>query len=138
MKDEQLVKVQLPARPERLCLVRVLVKRAAELVGCNADLSEQLVIAVNEACMNVIEHAYKGDVKGEIILEIHNNGGSLFFRLLDQADPVDLDSVKPRDLEDLRPGGLGTHFIREIMDECHMGHLEGGKGNYLEMRKKIS
>jgi sigma-B regulation protein RsbU (phosphoserine phosphatase) len=138
MKEEQLVKVQLPARPERLCLVRVLVKRAAELAGCNAELSEQLVIAVNEACMNVIEHAYKGDVTGEIILEIHNNGGSLFFRLLDQADPVDLDSVKPRDLEDLRPGGLGTHFIREIMDECHMGHLEGGTGNYLEMRKKIS
>ncbi len=138
MKEEQLVKVQLPALPERLCLVRVLVKRAAELAGCNAELSEQLVIAVNEACMNVIEHAYKGDVNGEIILEIHNNGGSLFFRLLDQADPVDLDSVRPRDLEDLRPGGLGTHFIREIMDECHMGHLEGGMGNYLEMRKKIS
>lgn len=138
MKEEQLVKVQLPARPERLCLVRVLVKRAAELAGCNAELSEQLVIAVNEACMNVIEHAYKGDVNGEIILEIHNNGDSLFFRLLDRAEPVDLDSVKPRDLDDLRPGGLGTHFIREIMDECHMGHLEGGTGNYLEMRKKIS
>ena len=138
MREEQLVKVQLPARPERLCLVRVLVKRVAELAGCNAELSEQLVIAVNEACMNVIEHAYKGDVNGEIILEIHNNGGSLFFRLLDQADPVDLDSVKPRDLDDLRPGGLGTHFIREIMDEYQMGHLEGGTGNYLEMRKKIS
>src|SRR5690606_36829693 len=121
-----------------LCLIRELVKRAAELAGCNTDLSDRLVIALNEACMNVIEHAYKGDDSGEIILEIHNNGGSLLFRLQDFADPVDLDSVKPRDLDDLRPGGLGTHFIRELMDECHMGHLQGGKGNYLEMRKKIS
>ena len=137
MNKEQLVKVHLPAMSERLCLVRVLVKRSAELAGCDGDLSEQLVIAVNEACMNIIEHAYKGDDSGEIILEIHNNADSLLFRLLDQADPVDLDAVKPRDLDDIRPGGLGTHFIREIMDECHMGHLEGGKGNYLEMIKKI-
>jgi sigma-B regulation protein RsbU (phosphoserine phosphatase) len=116
----------------------VLVKRVAELAGCDTELSDKLVIAVNEACMNVIKHAYKGDYSGEIILEIHNNAGSLLFRLLDHADPVDLDSVKPRDLEDIRPGGLGTHFIREIMDECNMGHLEGGAGNYLEMIKKIS
>ncbi|OGT64796.1 MAG: hypothetical protein A3I13_06330 [Gammaproteobacteria bacterium RIFCSPLOWO2_02_FULL_47_50] len=136
--NEQLVKLHLPARPERLCLVRVLVKRVAELAGCDTELSDKLVIAVNEACMNVIKHAYKGDYSGEIILEIHNNAGSLLFRLLDHADPVDLDSVKPRDLEDIRPGGLGTHFIREIMDECNMGHLEGGAGNYLEMIKKIS
>jgi sigma-B regulation protein RsbU (phosphoserine phosphatase) len=138
MNPDQLVKVHLPAKAERLCLVRVLVKRAAELAGCDSELSDQLVIAVNEACMNVIEHAYKGDDSGEIILEIHNNGSSLLFRLQDYADPVDLGSVKPRDLQDIRPGGLGTHFIREIMDECHMGHLEGGVGNYLEMRKKIS
>ena len=138
MNQNQLVRVHLPARPERLCLVRVLVKRVAELAGCDTDLSEKLVIAVNEACMNVIEHAYKGDDSGEIILEIHNNEGNLLFRLQDHAEPVDLDTVKPRDLDDLRPGGLGTHFIREIMDECHMGHLEGGTGNYLEMRKKIS
>ena len=138
MKEEQLVKLHLSARPEHLCLMRVLVKRASELAGCNAELSDKLVIAVNEACMNVIEHAYKGDYSGEIILEIHNNAGSLLFRLLDHADPVVLASVKPRDLEDIRPGGLGTHFIREIMDECNMGHLEGGTGNYLEMIKKIN
>jgi len=138
MNSELLLKMHLPARPERLCLVRVAVKRAAELAGCNSDLADQLVIAVNEACMNIIEHAYKRDYSGEIILEILNNDDYLLFRLLDQAEPVDLDTVRPRDLDDLRPGGLGTHFIREIMDECVMGHLEGGKGNYLEMKKIIS
>lgn len=138
MSTDQLVKLQIPAKAERLCLVRALVKRAVELAGCDDDLAEKLVIAVNEACMNVIEHAYKKDDSGEIILEIHNNGHHLLFRLQDYAEPIDLDSVKPRDLDDLRPGGLGTHFIREIMDECHMGHLEGGTGNYLEMIKKIS
>ena len=50
---------------------------------------------------------------------------------------MDLESAKPRDLNEIRPGGLGIHFIREIMDEYVMGHLKGNTGNYLEMRKKI-
>jgi anti-sigma regulatory factor (Ser/Thr protein kinase) len=88
--------------------------------------------------MNVIQHAYKGDYSGEIELEILNNGNRLLFRVKDHAAPIDLECVKPRDLDEVRPGGLGTHFIKEIMDECVMGHLEGGTGNYLEMIKKIS
>ena len=138
MKGQPLLKIHISAEPDRLCLARATVRRAAQLVGCDTDLVDKLVLAVNEACMNVIQHAYKGNVTGEIILEIHNNEDSIVFRVEDHADPIDLDSVKPRDLEDLRPGGLGTHFIREIMDECNMGHLEAGAGNYLEMIKKIN
>ena len=138
MKNNQLVKLHIPARADNLGLARALVKRASEMAGCNTELTEKLVLAVNEACMNVIQHAYKGNDGGEIILEILNNEGSLLFRLQDHADPIELDTVKPRDLEDIRPGGLGTFFIREIMDDCKMGHLEDGAGNYLEMIKKIS
>ena len=138
MKAEKLLELRFQASADRLCLIRPLVKRVAEVVGCQCDLADQLVLAVNEACMNVIQHAYKGDDSGEIILEILNNKKKLLFRLKDFADPVDLNSVKPRDLDDIRPGGLGTHFIREIMDECEMGHLEDCQGNYIEMTKRIS
>lgn len=138
MSMEKLFEIRFSAKPERLCLVRSLVKRTAEVVGCGSELSDKLVIAVNEACMNVIQHAYQGDELGEIVLEMLNNEGKLHFRIMDYANPIDLESVKPRDLDELRPGGLGTHFINEIMDECDRGHLEEGKGNYLEMIKKIS
>jgi anti-sigma regulatory factor (Ser/Thr protein kinase) len=138
MSIDSLFEIRFPAKAERLCLVRALVKRTAEVVGCCSELSDRLVIAVNEACMNVIQHAYEGDELGEIVLEMLNNDGKLHFRLVDNANPIDLDSVQPRDLDDIRPGGLGTHFINEIMDECDRGHLEEGKGNYLEMIKKIS
>lgn len=136
MSIETLFEIRFPAKPERLCLIRALVKRTAEVVGCGSELSDRLVIAVNEACMNVIQHAYQGDELGEIVLEMLNNNGKLHFRIVDYAKPIDLDSVKPRDLDDIRPGGLGTYFINEIMDECDMGHLEEGNGNYLEMIKK--
>ena len=135
---QTLFEIRFPAKADRLCMIRSMVRHAAELAGCCPELCERLVIAVNEACMNVIQHAYQGDELGEIVLEMLNNEGKLHFRLLDYADPIDLDSVKPRDLDDIRPGGLGTHFINEIMDECDRGHLDEGQGNYLEMIKKIS
>jgi len=135
---ERLMELRFPSRPERLCLVRVLVKRSAELLGCSDELTDKLVIALNEACMNVIQHAYKFDDSGEIILEIFNNGTQIVFRLTDRAELIDLEKVEPRDLEDVRPGGLGVHFIREIMDSCDMGHLQNGEGNYLQMAKTIS
>ena len=137
MKTEQIFALRFRAQPERLSPMRALVRRAAESFGCTAPVCDNVVIAVNEACMNVIQHAYRGDGSGEIALEIRNNGSQVIFRLEDQADPVDLDRVQPRDLDDLRPGGLGVHFIREIMDHCEMGHLEQGRGNWLEMRKAI-
>lgn len=137
-KAEKLLELRFQASADRLCLIRPLVKRVAEVVGCQGEVADQLVLAVNEACMNVIQHAYKGDETGEIILEILNNKKKLKFRLMDFAEPVDLNSVKPRDLDDIRPGGLGTHFIQEIMDDFKMGHLDGNQGNYLEMIKTIS
>lgn len=137
LKGERLLELRIPSKADRLCLVRVLVKRAAETAGCSADLSERLVVAVNEACMNVIQHAYKGDGSGEMVLEILNNGAQLVFRLKDFAEPIDLSKVRSRDLDDVRPGGLGVHFIREIMDDWHLGHLQEGSGNLLEMSKKI-
>ena len=136
--EEKLLELTIPAKAERLGLVRAVVKRAAEMAGCNSDLAEQLVIAVNEACMNVIQHAYQDlSTGGDIVLEIFSNGTQIRFRLVDFAAPVDLKKVKPRDLEDIRPGGLGVHFISEIMDEVSMGHLENGSGNFLEMEKII-
>lgn len=137
LKAEKLFELRLPAKPERLCLVRAIVQRAAEAAGCEQELCNKLVIALNEACMNIIQHAYKGDSSGEFVLEMMSNESELHFRLKDSADPIDLEKVKSRDLEDIRPGGLGVHFIREIMDDCEMGHLEGGRGNYLDMIKKI-
>lgn len=137
MNTEKLFELHFPSKAERLCLVRALVKRSAELVGCCDELTDKLVIALNEACMNVIQHAYNFDESGEIILEILNNGSEIHFRLTDHAGPIDLEKVEPRDLDDVRPGGLGVHFIREIMDHCDMGHLDGESGNYLEMKKTI-
>ena len=137
MNDERLLQVRFPAKPDRLRMVRALVHGAAETAGCSSEVASQLVIAVNEACMNVMQHAYKGDRSGEIILEILNNGKELTFVLTDFAEVVDPARLKPRNLDEVRPGGLGMHFIKEIMDDYKFGQLADQCGNYLRMTRRI-
>ncbi len=87
--------------------------------------------------MNIIQHAYHGDCNGEIELKIEQQGDELVCLLCDFAEPCDVSTIKPRDLDEIRPGGLGTHFINTIMDDCHYGRLKGRRGNYVRMTRKI-
>ena len=109
-----------------------------ELDGLEIDQQtlQMIILAVNEACMNVIQHGYKGDPSGEMVLEILDNDGELAFHLTDFATPVDPKTVKHRDLEDIRPGGLGVYFIDEIMDSHAFSTPESGQGNLLIMKKR--
>ena len=100
-------------------------------------LRPRIVLAVDEACQNVIRHAYCGDAGGDIVLEIERRGDILIFSLRDFAPPIDPTRVKPRDLDDVRPGGLGTHFIRDVMDEADFTSPPSGDGNLLRMVKRI-
>lgn len=87
--------------------------------------------------MNVIQHAYGDKRVGDIKLDVYFEDGELIFQLIDYADPVDITTLKPRELDDIRPGGLGVHFIREVMDNVTMDKRPNGVGNVLEMRKRL-
>lgn len=134
----RLLELRFAADPKRLKMVREQVQQAASQLSCTKKLISDLIIAVNEACMNIMEHAYKGDRSGEIVLEINNNGDVIEVVLTDFAEPVDFSTIQARDPEDLRPGGLGTFFINEIMDECSYAHLNDVGGNELRMTKRLS
>ncbi len=85
---------------------------------------------------NIIRHGYRG--KGEVALEIRrNNFHRLEVQLIDFAAPADTAKIQPRCLDDLRPGGLGTHFMRSVMDEVCFLPPPAGAGNLLRMTKAI-
>lgn len=134
---EHLFELRFFASPDRLKLVRSLVLEAGRMCGMKAEAARDLVIAVDEACQNVIRHAYRGDSGGRIILECFRAEGSIVLKLRDFAPPVDAGKIKPRDVEDVRPGGLGTHFISELMDETSFLPPPDGGGNLLRMVKRI-
>lgn len=125
-----------PARPERLCDIRRDVAQTAAQLGCPPRMADDVVLAVDEACQNIIRHGY-GGADGDIIVQIARDEAVLVVWLIDFAPPVDLSKICPRALDDLRPGGLGTHFMREVMDEVSFLPAPPGTGNLLQMVKRI-
>ena len=130
--------LEFAADPKKLRLVRERVQEACESLGCDKKTVSDVVIAINEACMNIIQHAYKDSNGGDIKLAIDMRDENLCVEILDYAEPIDRTQIKPRRLDDVKPGGLGTHFIQEIMDEIDYEHLENRGGNRLVMSKKLA
>ncbi len=137
LDGKRIVQIRIDSRPEALRLVRAVVGEAADLCGCSENCVRDIVIAVDEACQNVIRHAYGGRPNGEILVDIRREGDRIAFNIIDFADPVDVSKVKPRSLEELRPGGLGIHFISECMDDARFRTPPDGAGNRLWMVKRI-
>jgi len=135
--SEPIAGLRITSNPDRLKLVRVMIAESAHLAGCGMDASRDLVIAVDEALQNVIRHGYGGAVDGEIEVAVTRSEDALIVTVRDWAPTVDPAQVKPRDLDDIRPGGLGTHFIREVMDEVEFMPPPEDGGNLLRMVKRI-
>jgi len=106
--------------------------------GLEETATKAIVLAVDEACQNIIRHAYGGNSKEKINLKITRQADKLLIYLRDFAEPVDVETIKPRNLEEIKPGGLGTHFINEIMDEVEYLTPEEGPGNLMKMTKQIA
>ena len=136
-EEEILLSLTVPSQADLLKLIRNAVSETARFCGCDKDVCRDIVIAVDEACQNVIRHAYGGSPNGEIGLEIIRRSDVLVFLLRDFAESIDVSSVKPRDLDDIKPGGLGTHFMREVMDVVQFMPPPADGGNLLRMVKKL-
>mgnify|MGYP002629911480 CR=1 FL=1 len=137
VNDETLMVLRIPSRPERLRLVRKGVTEMALSAGCSDETARDMVLAVDEALQNVIRHGYNFDVDGEIEITLRREGDQMIFLIRDHAETVDPTKIKPRELDDIRPGGLGTHFIREVMDEVEFLVPPKDGGNLLKMVRKI-
>lgn len=132
-----LLELGFPAQPQELGTMRHRLAAALARAGVETLLRQSLVLAVDEACANVIRHAYGGACEARIELRLTLDGQELLFELRDFAPCVDADKVKPRDLDECRPGGLGINFIDTLMDSWTLQPCVGG-GNLLTMRKRLA
>ena len=79
---------------------------------------DDVVLALAEAAQNIVKHAYSGQPTGDKMkVEISFKDNQLVIELFDKGSPAIPQNIKPRKLDDIKAGGLGTFFIGQIMDE---------------------
>jgi serine/threonine-protein kinase RsbW len=143
-KSEMLLKLELQSNPEALCLVRATIERAAEVMHFQDAEARAIVRSVDEALANVMRHAYGGRLGLPIEMtcyklpvgEKKTAQGGIEILLADRGAPVKPSTFKSRPLDEIRPGGLGLHFIRQSMDEVEFTRKKGK--NLLRMVKYLS
>lgn len=130
------------ARPAMLEHLSELVEFAAEggrEVGADAAQLHDIRLAVSEVCANVIQHGY-GGTGGEIVVETSATAERVVVRIVDDApifDPATLPAADTAsDWERRRPGGVGWHLVRSVMDEV-LHEARGARGNVVTLARRI-
>jgi serine/threonine-protein kinase RsbW len=144
MTDPQ-IRLELMSNPLYLSGAREMVAAVARRLGFSDEACGQIALAVDEAICNVIRHGYDRAADKPIWISLFPIGGpapqapapvngtpdacdlnhsadALRIVIEDEARQVDPDKIKSRNLEDVRPGGLGVHIIRSVMDEVRYEH----------------
>lgn len=137
MAVERLARLRIPAQAARLAQVRCRLAHALASLALDPGRVDGLVLAVHEACANVIRHAYGGAADaGDIIVTVLRQGSELVVRVRDFAPPTDAGWLVASQTPALRPGGLGLRLMRAAMDTITCSPIAGG-GNRLEMRRRL-
>ncbi len=105
----------------------------------NQDLKDELVLAIAEAAQNIVKHAYKDveDNTDKMEITISLKDQELEIGFFDKGRPVDKNNVRHRKIDDVKPGGLGTFFIQQIMDAVVFKEGEKPWINHLILTKKL-
>ena len=102
------------------------------------ELKDDLVLAITEAAQNIVKHAYKNQTTTDKMkIKILFRDSEIEIGFFDTGLPVVPENIQHRKLDDIKPGGLGTFFIKKIMDEAIFRKDKKGWVNHLVLTKKI-
>jgi serine/threonine-protein kinase RsbW len=137
-RDQQMPTIKLPASVEQLATIREFVVQASQDLALGDRTIYEVELAVDEACSNVIRHAYRGQEGAiEVSVEPYAKGVEVVIR--DWGEPFDPQAVPVPDVKaplgQRQLGGLGLYIMRQIMDEVHFA-FDAELGNTLTMRKR--
>lgn len=132
--------LHVPSSTANLALIREFVVAVGGQAGLEAAEVSKLELAVDEACANVIEHAYGPDTSGEVVVRAHFDDAAIHIHVEDTGRGFDPASVPPGELKRLvlerKSGGFGMRLMKSLMDEVRY-EIEPGRKNELHMTKFI-
>jgi serine/threonine-protein kinase RsbW len=139
--------LQAPGHGSSLAHIRVVVGDLARKVGFDEDEAAKIEMAVDEACSNVVKHAYSPDKEWywqhrdpEIRLDVRTEGSRLVVEINDHGQRFDFANYRPVDIEDrlreMKRNGYGIFIMRNFMDEVQYNSNDE-TGNTLRMVKYL-
>ena len=117
------IELNMRANPDYLCVARTAVRQVAQSIGLKEESIEPITLAVVEALTNVIRHSYGGLCDKPIILKLSRihycdqDKTAMEVLIRDFGEQVNPESIRGRDLDEIRPGGVGVHIMKSVMDE---------------------
>ena len=119
--------------------VRTFSRDVFEKINLPQEQKDELVLAIAEAAQNIVKHAYKGveETTDTMQIKISLKDEDLEIGFFDKGKPVVPENIQHRKLDDIKPGGLGTFFIKQIMDVAVFKKDQKGWVNHLILTKKI-
>lgn len=130
-------KLTIPSSTRFLDDVRRFVERHAQAAEFSEDDVARFKLAVDEACTNVIEHAYADEENHEIDVAIIIDSDRLTIRIRDRGRAFNEDSYSPPDIFEYvrrrRGGGLGVHLMHQLMDQVE--YKSRGRVNEVHLTK---
>ena len=119
--------------------VRTFSRDVFEKINLPQEQKDELVLAIAEAAQNIVKHAYKGveETTDTMQIKISLKDSQLEIGFFDKGKTVVPENVQHRKLDDIKPGGLGTFFIKQIMDNAVFKKDQKGWVNHLVLTKKI-
>jgi serine phosphatase RsbU (regulator of sigma subunit)/anti-sigma regulatory factor (Ser/Thr protein kinase)/transposase len=113
-------RLEVESRDLELLTVKDFIQRTCDAAGCNSKETANITLAVDEACSNIIRHAYAGKKDGKIQLEVGVSLIDMKIRIVDYGKSFDFRGVKDPDINEYvdigRKGGLGIWLIKKVMD----------------------
>jgi len=135
-KETKSIDLSIKSHPENLKRVRSLITSALLITRISEQDSQNIILAVVEACANIIKHGYKNDYNQKIDLFIKLETKSLTISIIDNGSKFDINTIEPRDVYEIKPGGLGIHIIKQVMDIVEYSQTPQGL-NKIKMVKKL-
>jgi serine/threonine-protein kinase RsbW len=137
---ERTFALHVPSSTENLSMIRDFVKSIGLQAGMEEMEVARLEMAVDEACANVMEHAYGSDTTKEVSIRATVDEETVQIEVIDTGKGFDPAAIQQTKLEDLisakRTGGLGMRLMKSFMDEVHYQMIDGVK-NELKMVKRL-
>lgn len=129
--------VTIPAEPGALKVVRAFIE--AVLAQSKADDPDDIVLALDEACANVVKHRCPTLDDGRIEVSAEVDGEALRLRISRFCRAGEVATIKPRPWDDEHPGGLGAGIVEKVMDRVEYELDPTGGGSVaLVLEKKLT